>query len=165
VSLLPAPDGVFREHRERTVDAPVATVWTCIADLGGAPGWYAVNPLWRVRGVLDRALGGPGNRGRPARELAPGDPVDGWRVETVVPGRGLTLVSEQRLPGTVRLTHEVEPLSDAAGDPPSRLVQRLQWHPAGRPGQLFWWAELPAHKAVMRAMVAGMAREAERRAR
>jgi hypothetical protein len=85
-------------------------------------------------------------------------------VEAVVPGRSLTLVSEQRLPGTARLTHEVEPTGDAGSGPRSRLVQRLQWHPAGRPGRLFWWGELPAHAAVMRAMVAGMAREAERRA-
>ncbi|MFK5633455.1 MULTISPECIES: DUF2867 domain-containing protein [unclassified Ornithinimicrobium] len=164
MSLTPEADGVFRERRERTVEAPASTAWSCVADLGGEPGWYAVSWLWQVRGVLDRAIGGPGNRGRPTRELCPGDPVDGWRVEALDPGRSLTLVSEQRLPGTARLTHEVESLGTGPDSPRSRLVQRLEWHPDGRPGRVFWRVELPMHKAVMSAMVTGMAREAERRA-
>ena len=53
--LTPDADGAFRERRERAVDAPAATTWTCVADLGGDPGWYAANRLWQVRGVLDRA--------------------------------------------------------------------------------------------------------------
>src|SRR5699024_3312604 len=105
-----------------------------------------------------------GNRGRPARELQAGDPVDGWRVEAVDPGRSLTLVSEHRMPGTARMTHEVlpDPASDGAR---SRLVQRLEFVPRGWPGRLMWWAELPGHTAVMSAMLTSMAREAERRAR
>ncbi|MGC5585154.1 DUF2867 domain-containing protein [Ornithinimicrobium sp. W1665] len=162
--LTPDADGAFRERRERPVDAPATTTWTCVADLGGDPGWYAASRLWWVRGVLDRAVGGPGNRGRPDRELGVGDPVDGWRVEAVDPGRRLTLVSEQRMPGTARMTYEVD-TPEAAGAGRSRLVQRLEFHPVGRAGQAFWWAELPAHKIVFRAMLARMAGEAERRAR
>ena len=43
--------------------------WSCVADLGAAPGWYAANHLWAARGRVDRWLGGPGLRGRPDREL------------------------------------------------------------------------------------------------
>lgn len=162
--LTSDPDGVFRERRERAVRAPAATTWTCVADLGGDPGWYAANRLWWVRGLLDRALGGPGNRGRPSGSLGPGDPVDGWRVEEVEQGHSLTLVSEHRMPGTARMTYEVRVSGtpDAGG---SELVQRLAFHPRGRLGRLFWWAELPMHTVVMGAMVGRMAREAERRAR
>ena len=167
--LTPDADGAFRERRERAVDAPAATTWTCVADLGGDPGWYAANRLWQVRGVLDRVVGGPGNRGRPARELRVDDPVDGWRVETVEPGRSLTLVSEQRMPGTARMTYEVHAHevhdSQGADTDRSRLVQRLEFRPDGRLGQAFWWAELPAHKVIFRSMLVRMAQEAERRAR
>lgn len=164
MSLAPGPDGAFRERRERVVAAPAATTWSCVADLGGEPGWYAVDVAWRVRGLLDRALGGPGNRSRPARELQVGDPVDGWRVGAVVPGRSLTLVSEHRMPGTARMTHEVLALRDLSGAG-SRLVQRLEFFPLGWPGRLMWWAELPGHTVVMSAMLTSMTREAERRAR
>ncbi|MFB9732030.1 DUF2867 domain-containing protein [Ornithinimicrobium kibberense] len=162
--LTPDADGAFRERRERAVDAPATTTWTCVADLGGDPGWYAANRLWQVRGVLDRVVGGPGNRGRPDRELRVDDPVDGWRVETVEPGRSLTLVSEQRMPGTARMTYEVHD-SQGPDTDRSRLVQRLEFRPDGRLGQTFWWVELPAHKVIFRAMLVRMAGEAERRAR
>ncbi|WP_134771994.1 DUF2867 domain-containing protein [Ornithinimicrobium flavum] len=69
--VLPGPDGAFRERRARTVEAPAEVAWTCVADLGGEPGWYAVDAAWRLRGVLDRALGGPGNRGDRTARCAP----------------------------------------------------------------------------------------------
>lgn len=72
-----------RERRERIVEAATAAVWNCIADLGGEIGWYAVEPGWRLRGVVDRVLRGPGNHGRPDRELRVGEPWVGWRVEAV----------------------------------------------------------------------------------
>lgn len=117
--------------------------------------------------MVDQALGGPGNRGRPARELQVGDAVDGWRVEAVGAGCSLTMVSEYRMPGVARMTHEVLP-----GPPPdaqpgrsrSCLIQRLEFFPRGAVGRHFWWLELPAHKMVMRAMLVSLAREAERRA-
>ena len=160
MTVLPDADGVFRERRTARVDAPAAVTWSCVADLGGEPGWYAVNRLWALRGRIDSVLGGPGLRGRPARELRPGDPVDGWRVESVRPGRALVLVSEHVLPGWARLEHEVQPAGTG-----SLLVQRLAWHPRGRVGRLFWRLELLLHAVVMRAMVRGMAREAARRGR
>lgn len=180
MSLLPGRDGVFRERRVLRVDAPVEVTWSCVADLGAAPGWYAANHLWAARGRVDRWLGGPGLRGRPDRDLRVGDPVDGWRVHDMLPGRSLTLVSEHRMPGSAWLTHEVGAAAVGAAQrgssrgvasagagprgPGSVLEQRLEWHPRGWPGRLQWWSELPAHVLVMRAMVRRMAAEAERRA-
>jgi hypothetical protein len=162
MTLLPGPDGVFRERRARVVAAPPEVLWSCVADLGGEPGWYAANGLWAVRGLLDRLVGGPGMRGRPDRPLRVGDPVDAWRVQGIDEGRALTLRSEHRMPGRALLTHEV---SGRAEDPDrSLLVQRLEWHPDGLRGRLLWWSELPAHVLVMSAMVRNLGREAERRA-
>ncbi|SOC58398.1 DUF2867 domain-containing protein [Ornithinimicrobium cerasi] len=161
MTLLPDRDGVFRERRTVRVDAPVDVTWSCIADLGGAPGWYAANRLWALRGRVDRLLGGPGLRSRPDRALRTGDAVDGWRVHDIRHGRSLTLRSEQRMPGRAFLTHEAVAAPDG---PTSVLEQRLEWHPDGWRGRLMWWLELPAHVLVMRAMVRGMGAAAERRA-
>lgn len=162
MTLLPDADGVFRERRTRQVGAPPQVVWSCVADLGGEPGWYAANRLWAARHLLDRLLGGPGRRGRPDRPLRVGDAVDGWRVGQVEEGRMLTLVSEHRMPGTAVLTHEVRGADDAG---PGRCVleQRLDWHPDGLRGRLLWWLELPGHVPVMAAMARNLARAAERR--
>lgn len=164
MTLLPDRDGVFRERRTREVAAPPDILWSCLADLGGEPGWYAANRLWAFRHLLDRLVGGPGLRGRPDRPLQSGDPVDGWRVDDMEEGRALTLRSEHRMPGTALLTHEVLARHDDAGRSRSMLVQRLEWRPDGLPGRLLWWSELPAHVPVMSAMVRGIGREAERRA-
>ena len=150
------------ERRETHVAAPPSVVWGYVADLGGPHGWYAANTLWRLRFALDRAIGGPGRRPRPQRPLRLGDPVDGWVVSGLEPGRRLTLTSWQRLPGTAVLTYEVLP--DPDGGPGCRLVQHLLWRPHGLRGRLLWAAELPAHVLVMRAMLRGTAREARRRA-
>lgn len=155
--------GVVHERRVLPVRAPRAVTWACVADLGGEPGWYAATWLWRLRFLLDGALGGPGRRTRPDRALRPGDPVDGWEVSAVAPGRALTLTSRLRMPGTAVLRHEVLP--DPGDASRSQLVQDLGWRPDGLPGRLLWVVELPAHVVVMRAMLRGMAREAERRAR
>lgn len=160
MSLLPDADGVFRERRTREVDASAEVLWSCVADLGGAPGWYAANRLWAVRHLVDGLVGGPGKRGRPDRPLRRGDPVDGWRVDDVQEGRSLTLRSEHRMPGHALLTHEVLTPVDGAG---ALLLQRLEWHPRGWAGRLMWWLELPAHVAVMSAMVRNLGRAASRR--
>lgn len=154
--------GVVRERRVQRVAAPPEVAWGCVADLGGAPGWYAATGLWRLRFLIDGAIGGPGLRPRPERPLRPGDPVEGWVVSAVDPGRLLALTSQLRMPGTAVLEHEVRP--DPDGGAGSLLVQRLRWRPTGIPGRVMWVAELPAHVLVMRAMLRGMAREAERRA-
>ena len=47
-------------------------------EIGGHVGWYYGDLLWRLRGLLDLAMGGPGlRRGRrEADTLTPGDTVD-----------------------------------------------------------------------------------------
>ena len=158
MSLLPGPDGVFREERARPVGASPEVLWSCVAELGGEPGWYAANALWAVRSRLDRLLGGPGLRGRPDRPLRVGDPVDGWRVHSLEEGVALTLASEHRMPGYALMTYEVVA---GAGPDSSVLVHRVEWHPDGLRGRLMWWLELPAHVPVMSSMVRGLGRAAE----
>lgn len=139
--------------------------------VGGERGWYSWTLAWRVRGLLDRVVGGPGlRRGRrdPGR-LVVDDAVDFWRVEDVRPGRLLRLRAEMRLPGLAWLELRVEPGDDGAdpGDdarwttPPVTFAQRAVFHPHGLLGQLYWWSVYPFHGVVFGGMQRNIARAAE----
>jgi uncharacterized protein YbjT (DUF2867 family) len=53
-------------HREETeVEASAEDVFRSVCRIGGRHGWYAADFLWRLRGLMDRLVGGPGlDRGR-----------------------------------------------------------------------------------------------------
>lgn len=133
------------ERVERVCEAGPETVWEVVSSIGGTNGWYYANPLWNLRGILDRMVGGVGRRRgrRHPTELRVGDTLDFWRVVAVEPGRRLTLLAEMRLPGTAVLEFEVLP--EAGG---SRTVTAAYFHPAGALGLLYWYALWPVHKRI-----------------
>ena len=98
-------------------------------------------------------------RGRRGGTPQAGDVLDFWRVEEVTAPHSMMLRAEMKMPGTAWLELAVEEL-DARR---SRLVQRTWFAPAGLLGHAFWWAELPAHKAVFSRMCDGIAQTAEQR--
>jgi uncharacterized protein YbjT (DUF2867 family) len=149
------PAGWLGDVRELRVAAPPDRAFEPISRIGGATGWYFGDALWRLRGWLDRAVGGPGfRRGRPgAEDLKPGDPVDFWRVDTYEPGRRLRLEAEMKVPGRAWLSFDVAPTEDG-----SVIRQMALFHPRGLPGHLYWWALRPVHEVVFRGMLRGIAR-------
>ena len=130
-----------------------------IARIGGDVGWYDGNRLWRLRGLLDLAAGGPGlRRGRrDADSLSPGDTLDFWRVEAVEPGRLLRLAAEMRLPGRAWLQFEVSP--EGGG---SVIRQTALFDPVGLGGLLYWYALWGIHRMVFAGMLRNIARAAEK---
>jgi len=132
---------MFTDRHDTFVDAPPDAVWRAVCRLGGRNGWYA-DRLWRLRGVLDHLLGGPGlRRGRRDPErLAYGDALDFWRVVAIEPGRRLALRAEMRLPGDAMLEFEV-----TAEDGGARLVQTARFRPRGLAGLAYWYAVQPLH--------------------
>ena len=48
------------------IKATVGDVWQPISQIGGKTGWYFGNFLWRLRGIMDRLVGGVGLTGAPA---------------------------------------------------------------------------------------------------
>ena len=157
--------GVVR-YGARLVDTRVARVpahpeaaFAPIASIGGAAGWYSANFLWRLRGLLDLAVGGVGiRRGRrhPV-ELRVGDTVDWWRVESYEPGRRLKLSAEMRLPGRAWLEFEVVPHEGGA-----MIRQTAEFDPIGLAGLIYWYSLWPVHAGVFRRMMRGIARAATR---
>ena len=144
---------------EARSEADAEAVWRQISALGGRNGWYYADALWRLRGAVDRALGGVGMRRgrRHPTELRVGDPLDFWRVAAVEPGCRLTLVAEMRLPGSAVLELSVEPAGDAA-----RVVLQAHFHPAGVWGLLYWHSLRPIHAPIFRNLPRAIARRAER---
>jgi hypothetical protein len=133
-------------------------VFRVVSSIGGDRGWLVWDWAWRLRGALDRLIGGPGlRRGRRhPREVLPGDAVDFWRVEAVDEPRLLRLRAEMRLPGRAWLQWEIVPDGDG-----SQLVQTAMFAPFGLGGLLYWKALYPAHKVIFSGMVRAMARAAE----
>jgi uncharacterized protein YbjT (DUF2867 family) len=165
-----AGGSLYVDERRTTVDASPAALWRVLEAVGGERGWYSWSLAWRVRGLADRLVGGPGlRRGRrdPGR-LVVDDAVDFWRVEEVDPGRLLRLRAEMRVPGLAWLELRVEPDDDGA-DPgsdrwtsaPTTFAQRAVFHPHGLLGQLYWWSVYPFHGVVFGGMQRNIARAAE----
>lgn len=147
------------EHTEVVAQASAPNLWRVVAGIGGDAGYYFANPLWRIRGLLDRLVGGPGMRRgrRDPSSVRVGDTIDFWRVVSVDPGRRLTLLAEMRLPGTATLEFEVE----ATGDRTSRLITTARFHPAGLPGLVYWHSLALFHNRIFRLMPRAMVRRAE----
>jgi uncharacterized protein YbjT (DUF2867 family) len=155
-------EGMLEETRSMYVDAPPEGVFRAFASLGGDRGWLAYNALWRVRGFLDRLVGGPGlRRGRRDPDtLYPGDAVDFWRVEAIERPRLLRLRAEMRMPGMAWLQFTAVP--EGTG---TRLVQSAIFAPRGLSGLLYWYAMYPAHLLIFGDMVKAIAKLARNDAR
>ncbi len=153
---------VFVDRREVITPATPAAVWSAVSALGGERGYYAVDWLWRLRGIMDRLTGGPGlRRGRRSPdELRLGDALDFWRVSAIEPGSRLELTAEMKLPGVATLSFDVEPApAPGAG---TRLVMTARFRPRGLLGIAYWYAVLPLHGIVFRGMLRGLVQAATR---
>ena len=153
---------VFVDRRSTDVAASVERVFHAFCRIGGDNGYYAADWLWRLRGILDRLVGGPGlRRGRRDPEkLAYGDALDFWRVTAIEESRRLELRAEMWLPGVATLTFEVEGKPGDSGR--SVLFQTAKFKPRGLLGLLYWYAVLPFHGIVFEGMIDGIRRTVEK---
>jgi uncharacterized protein YbjT (DUF2867 family)/uncharacterized protein YndB with AHSA1/START domain len=157
--ILATQEGIILERRQRTVSASAPTVYRAFSRLGGTTGWLCMDWAWRVRGFIDRLLGGVGlRRGRrDPQDVRIGDAVDFWRVEAVEPNRLLRLRAEMKVPGRAWLEFKVEPID--AGT--SRLSQSAFFAPRGLTGLLYWYLLYPIHAAIFSGLAKNLALLAE----
>jgi len=150
----------FVDQRKATIDATQNAVWKAVSGIGGSRGYYGVDWLWRLRGVMDRCVGGPGlRRGRrSSNQLQYGDALDFWRITAIEPERRLELTAEMKLPGTATLGFELSAAPDGSGATHLRMTARFR--PRGLLGIAYWYSVLPLHGIVFRGMLRGIAREA-----
>ena len=155
----------YVDRRRQRANASPDVMFRVVCSVGGEHGWYSPGWLWKLRGLLDRLIGGPGmsRTRRDPDELAIGDVVGFWRVVNMKPPRSLHLIAEMKVPGVAALEFEVEPTDpDDPGSPASYLTHTAKFEPRGPMGHAYWWSMVPAHKYVFGSMMAGMIDAAER---
>lgn len=157
--VFTAQDGMLIERRQQHVAASPAAVFHAFTRIGGTWGWPSFDWLWRIRGGLDRAIGGVGfRRGRRDENvLRPGDTVDFWRVEAVEPDHLLRLRAEMKVPGRAWLQFEAKPQDDGG----TLLVQTAFFAPKGLSGLLYWYALYPLHGLIFSRMIQALARRSQ----
>ncbi len=150
------------DHQEVASSASPDDLFWAFARIGGDAGYYTMDWAWRLRGLLDIAVGGVGlRRGRRHPEdVHPGEALDFWRVAAVEPGRRLLLYAEMKLPGDAWLEFVAEP-ADGGGV----LHQTAHFVPRGLLGRLYWLALAPAHFLIFGRMARLVAQAAEGRTR
>jgi uncharacterized protein YbjT (DUF2867 family) len=155
-----AGGSLYVDERTRATTATPKQLWEVVEGIGGDAGWYSFPLAWRVRGWLDRLVGGVGlRRGRRnPHDLYVGDALDFWRVEEVEDGRLLRLRAEMRLPGLAWLEFHVE--HDEA-EASTVLRQRATFAPHGLAGHLYWWAIAAFHGVIFGGMLRGLTSAAE----
>lgn len=111
-------------------------------EIGGRNGWRGTTWLWKIRGMLDRLLGGIGYRKgeKTLGELQEGEALDFWRVKgKQAQPFSCTLEAEMKLPGKVLLEWKVEE---------NCMIQTIRFYPAGIWGKVYWHAVQPAHRLI-----------------
>ncbi|MGS2726584.1 SDR family oxidoreductase [Psychroserpens sp. BH13MA-6] len=138
--------GCFKDYKERPVKDTKKTldkIWS----IGGTTGWYYGTFLWKIRGYLDKLVGGIGlRRGRTSpTELDVGDALDFWRVIYAdKTQQKLLLYAEMRLPGEAWLEFKIEN---------NILKQTATFRPRGLWGRLYWYSVLPFHGFIFKGMI------------
>jgi uncharacterized protein YbjT (DUF2867 family) len=142
-----------------TLNASASALWPLLERMGGRQGYYYGNYLWRLRGLLDRLVGGVGlSRGRrQAGRLRVGDGVDFWRVIEVKVPRRLLLQAEMKMPGRAVLDIQLRPMGSAG----TQLELLSRFEPHGLFGLLYWYLLYPFHQIVFRGMLAAIAKRAD----
>lgn len=142
---------LFKDQRSKTIRVSEDRLWTVITQIGGDNGWYYANWLWKIRGAIDRVLGGVGlARGRRnSQELMMGDALDFWRVLESEKNKKLVLVAEMKLPGEAILKFEIKTLESGE----CQLTQTALFKPRGILGLLYWYAVTPFHHYIFQGML------------
>ena len=158
LDVLSSSEGMIVERRQAAVSVGPDRAFTEVERLGGQGGWLFADVLWRIRGLLDRTVGGVGMRlgRRDPNLLRVGDAVDFWRVEEVQRPSLLRLRAEMKVPGRAWLQYEVE--TTARG---SRIVQTAFFEPKGLPGLAYWYLLYPVHALIFRGLIRALAARAE----
>ncbi|MDJ0644605.1 MAG: SDR family oxidoreductase [Flavobacteriaceae bacterium] len=144
--------GCFKDVRSRNIhneNYTIDKIWS----IGGKNGWYSYDILWKLRGIIDKMVGGVGlRRGRTHDNyLEPGDPLDFWRVLFADKSqKRLLLFAEMKVPGEAWLEFKIVK---------NKLYQRAVFRPHGVWGRVYWFMVLPFHSFVFNGMINALANE------
>lgn len=143
-------DFIVEEHSIE-IPADPEKVFETLCRIGGPHGWVHGNFLWKIRGFIDRLLGGVGlQRGRRDPEnLRIGDSVDFWRVEKLDLNKELLLRAELISPGLSWLQFELYPGENGN----TRLALRAHFIPDPFWGHMYWFVMSKFHTYIFKGML------------
>lgn len=149
--VLTTQEGMILERRQKVVNTSSEQVFRSFTGLGGNRGWLYMNAAWRLRGVMDRLIGGVGlRRGRRDPDYVRiGDALDFWRVEAVEPNKLMRLRAEMKVPGQAWLEFRATPTEDGK----TLLSQTAFFAPRGLAGWLYWYALYPVHALIFSGLI------------
>ncbi len=134
-----------------TKEDAIKRIW-CI---GGKTGYYSVDWAWKLRGFIDKLIGGVGlNRGRRhPTEIHIGDSIDFWRVLRADKEKGdLIFFSNMKVPGEAWLEFKLEKKENGW-----MVVQTATFRPRGILGRLYWYMLYPFHLVIFQKMAKSLA--------
>lgn len=152
--------GCFIDVHTFPFDIDKQDVFDSIMHIGGKEGYY-LNWAWKLRGMIDKLIGGVGlNRGKAATEvLHVGDVIDFWRVLIIDKEHyRLVLFAEMKLPGEAWLEFKIVRKNDI-----DSLVQTATFRPKGVLGRLYWYALFPFHRLIFDGMGTRLIQKAKKR--
>ena len=121
--------------------------------VGGQNGWFALDFLWQIRGLIDKLIGGYGlNRGkRASKDIRVGDVIDFWKVIDIVENKRLLLEAQMKVPGKAWLEFSIID---------NVFTQTAYFYPKGLGGRIYWYSMLPFHKIIFKMMMKNMLKKA-----
>ncbi len=149
--------GCFTDLKWREITGDTDRVLSNVWSIGGEKGWYYGTTLWKLRGVMDKMVGGVGlRRGRTHDDqLHNGDALDFWRVLIADKrNKRLLLFAEMKLPGEAWLEFKI-----MKKDNKPYLRQTATFRPKGVWGRLYWYSVLPFHYFIFNGMISNIVKE------
>ena len=140
-------------HTSTAFQDIIENIWS----VGGTKGWYFANWAWKLRGFIDKLVGGVGlNRSRThLYKIEAGDAIDFWRVLVADKEQGrLLLFAEMKLPGEAWLEFKVSDLNQER-----ILEQTATFRPKGLLGRLYWYLMYPFHLAIFQGMAMNLVKK------
>ncbi|WP_378186804.1 SDR family oxidoreductase [Aquimarina sp. W85] len=139
--------GCLKDKKQLKVKNPdkvLQRIWS----IGGNTGWYYGNWMWKLRGYVDKLVGGVGlRRGRTHQQIIhSGDALDFWRVLVAdKKNKRLLLFAEMRVPGEAWLEFEIKENNI--------LYQTATFRPKGIWGRIYWYTMVPFHYFIFGGMI------------
>lgn len=143
-------EGCLRNQQVVVLQAAKEECINRIWKIGGNTGWYALDWAWKLRGMIDKCIGGVGlNRGRRhPSEIQVGDAIDFWRVLRADKEKAdLILFAGMKVPGEAWLEFKIENINGQ-----ECLIQTATFRPKGILGRLYWYSMAPFHFMIFKKM-------------
>ncbi len=143
-------DAVFVDRKQRDIsNIDHSKVYESFTSLGGVNGWFDFDVLWKLRGFIDKLIGGVGlKRGRRSQcDLRTGDCLDFWKVVDLKKDERILLYAQMKLPGKAWLEFKIKD---------EKLIQSAYFYPKGAWGRIYWYILIPFHYFVFKNMIEGV---------